>query len=400
MDSLTQIVLGAAVGEVVLGKKIGNRAMVWGAVGGTIPDLDVLGGLFLSNIDNVAFHRGFSHSILFCILGAFVFGWLAYQLYQSSFHRWLAILSKSLAGVLIIAAIQFVITRFSPDTYWSLMLIIPSVVFGVFLNVKKRYFNDNWSPPQATIRNWQWLFFWALITHPLLDCFTMYGTQLFAPFSDMRVAWSTISVVDPFYTLPFLVCLITASRIDRNKKNRRLWNYWGIGISSFYLVFTVWNKHHIDTLFKNAAIRQNITIHRSISNPTILTNILWNYTGESTYYYYVAQYSMLDTKGITFSKIDKNHQLISSKNNPTMQTLKWFSDGYYTIHIMEDSWQFSDLRFGTFSGKGDGPNDFFFRFLLEKDKDGVIQLSKTLSGPPPEKKEQLFPILIRRIRGI
>ena len=83
MDSLTQIVLGAAVGEVVLGKKIGNRAMVWGAVGGTIPDLDVLGGLFLSNIDNVAFHRGFSHSILFCILGAFVFGWLAYQLYQS-----------------------------------------------------------------------------------------------------------------------------------------------------------------------------------------------------------------------------------------------------------------------------------------------------------------------------
>jgi inner membrane protein len=46
MDSLTQIVLGAAVGEVVLGKKIGNRAMVWGAVGGTIPDLDVLGGLF------------------------------------------------------------------------------------------------------------------------------------------------------------------------------------------------------------------------------------------------------------------------------------------------------------------------------------------------------------------
>ena len=46
MDSLTQIVLGAAVGEVVLGKKIGNRAMSWGAVGGAIPDLDDLGGLW------------------------------------------------------------------------------------------------------------------------------------------------------------------------------------------------------------------------------------------------------------------------------------------------------------------------------------------------------------------
>ena len=41
MDSLTQIVLGAAVGEAVLGKKVGNRAMLWGAVAGTIPDLDV-----------------------------------------------------------------------------------------------------------------------------------------------------------------------------------------------------------------------------------------------------------------------------------------------------------------------------------------------------------------------
>ncbi|MDG1145628.1 MAG: metal-dependent hydrolase, partial [Flavobacteriales bacterium] len=68
MDSLTQIVLGAAVGELVLGKKIGNRAMVWGAVGGTIPDLDVLGKFFLTNIDNLAFHRGFSHSILFSLL--------------------------------------------------------------------------------------------------------------------------------------------------------------------------------------------------------------------------------------------------------------------------------------------------------------------------------------------
>jgi len=42
MDSITQIVLGAAVGDAVLGKKIGNRAMVWGAIAGTIPDLDVL----------------------------------------------------------------------------------------------------------------------------------------------------------------------------------------------------------------------------------------------------------------------------------------------------------------------------------------------------------------------
>ncbi len=56
MDSFTQIVLGAATGEVVLGKKVGNKAIFWGAVGGTIPDLGILGKFFLSPIDNISFH--------------------------------------------------------------------------------------------------------------------------------------------------------------------------------------------------------------------------------------------------------------------------------------------------------------------------------------------------------
>ena len=42
MDSLTQVVLGAAVAEAAFGKKIGNKAILWGGVAGTIPDLDVI----------------------------------------------------------------------------------------------------------------------------------------------------------------------------------------------------------------------------------------------------------------------------------------------------------------------------------------------------------------------
>jgi len=84
MDSLTQIVLGAACGEAVLGKKIGNKALLFGAIGGTIPDLDVfIGKLFYTNeIDIMLFHRGFMHSILFSILGAFFFGWFVFKLYN------------------------------------------------------------------------------------------------------------------------------------------------------------------------------------------------------------------------------------------------------------------------------------------------------------------------------
>ncbi|MGD1890053.1 MAG: metal-dependent hydrolase [Cyclobacteriaceae bacterium] len=70
MDSFTQIVLGAAVGEAVLGKKIGNRAPLYGALAGTIPDLDVLFTGFMDYSSVLLFHRGKSHSVLFALLMA------------------------------------------------------------------------------------------------------------------------------------------------------------------------------------------------------------------------------------------------------------------------------------------------------------------------------------------
>jgi inner membrane protein len=82
MDSLTQIILGAACGEAVLGRKIGNKALLFGAMGGTIPDLDVFFGrlIYTNEIDIMLFHRGFMHSILFSVLAGFLFGWLAFKL--------------------------------------------------------------------------------------------------------------------------------------------------------------------------------------------------------------------------------------------------------------------------------------------------------------------------------
>lgn len=84
MDSLTQIVLGAAVGEAVLGKKVGNKAMLYGAIAGTIPDLDVMAAYFTDTTKALAMHRGFTHSIAFSALFAPVFGWLVtrYEKYK------------------------------------------------------------------------------------------------------------------------------------------------------------------------------------------------------------------------------------------------------------------------------------------------------------------------------
>ena len=166
MDSLSQLVLGAAVGEALLGKKLGNRAILWGAIGGTIPDLDVLSGLFLSELGELTFHRGISHSLLFSVLFALLLGWL--------------------------------IHRFNKTT---------SLV---------------------TRKEWQIMLFFAFFTHVILDCFTVYGTQVFAPFSSYRVSWGSIAVVDPLYTIPLLLSLVITGFIIRTKRTRRIVNYLGL----------------------------------------------------------------------------------------------------------------------------------------------------------------------------
>lgn len=76
MDSITQIALGIAVAEVCVGKKLKNRSFLYGAIFGTIPDLDVLVGLFLTPVEGIRIHRGISHSLfLFLFLSPFL-GWL------------------------------------------------------------------------------------------------------------------------------------------------------------------------------------------------------------------------------------------------------------------------------------------------------------------------------------
>ncbi|PCJ65309.1 MAG: metal-dependent hydrolase [Bacteroidetes bacterium] len=401
MDSLTQIILGAAAGEVVLGKKIGNRAMLWGAVGGTIPDLDVLGGLFLSNIDNVAFHRGISHSIFFSIVGALLFGWLVHLIYKNPHHKWIAVAGKTVAAILVISALQFLFTRFFPGNYVPLGIVGLITGLILYFNVKKRYFNNQWKAPTASIRDWQWLFFWSLITHPLLDCFTMYGTQLFAPFSNVRVAWSTISVADPMYTVPFLICLIIASRYRDNLNKRKFWNYLGIGLSSAYMLFTVFNKQRVNNVFSTALKKQNVPVERFITNASILNNILWNCTAETKDHYYLAQYSLFDKGDVVFSKIKKNHEMLQGLDTDrTLQTLKWFSDGYFTINELESGFQLSDLRFGTFSGKGKGPDDFLFRFKLREISEGNYYLEEAAGGPPEGQAKDLMPRLWKRMKGI
>lgn len=85
MDSFTQIVLGAAVGEAVLGRRIGNKALLYGAIGGTIPDLDILSSFFTDTVSAIEIHRGITHSLLFSLLFSPVLAWIVtrYEAYKN-----------------------------------------------------------------------------------------------------------------------------------------------------------------------------------------------------------------------------------------------------------------------------------------------------------------------------
>ncbi len=310
MDSLTQIVLGAACGEAVLGKKIGNKALLFGAIGGTIPDLDVFVGSWLygNEIDAMLFHRGFMHSILFSVLAAFVFGWLVFKLYNSGRRK-----------------------------------------------------------GTTTQRNWISLFFWALFTHPILDCFTPYGTQLFAPISNYRVAFNNIAVVDPIYTLPFLICIIVLMFFNRKSKGRQLWLKLGLGISSVYMFFTFGNKFYMDSVFKETLKDKGVNYKRYYAQPTIFNNVLWYGVAETDTTYHVGYYSLLDKESVfsDFKALPKVRALNPEKYK-RVKSLAWFSNDYYSIYkIGDNDYQYNDLRYPVTDKENSTSSVFRFRLYEE-----------------------------------
>ncbi|MGB0880305.1 MAG: metal-dependent hydrolase [Polaribacter sp.] len=339
MDSLTQIVLGAACGEIALGKKIGNKALLFGAIGGTIPDLDVFIGAWLYNneIDAMAFHRGFMHSMLFAFLGSFLFGWITYKGY----------------------------------------------------NTDKKI-------ETTTQKDWYWLFFLSIFTHPILDSFTPYGTQLFAPFSDYRVAFNTISVADPAYTIPFLLCLIIMMFFNRKRTRRTWWLKASIYISSAYLIFTIINKFYIDSVFKKSFQNAGIEYSRFSAQPTILNNILWYGIAETENKYHVAFYSLLDKSDIadTVLTLQKNHDLLDM-NTPDLKTLRWFSNDYYNlIKNKDDTYSYIDLRYPMMNANDKNSSVFKFTIVKKNNRWDILPFM----GNPPSKED--FNAFIERIKGV
>ncbi|WP_445663986.1 metal-dependent hydrolase [Fodinibius sp. AD559] len=284
MDTVTQITLGAAVGEALLGKKIGNKAALWGAAFGVLPDLDVLASPFISEVQSLAIHRGITHSLFFCVVAAPLFGWLL-QRYQKN------------------------------DTTW---------------------------------KDWSWLVFWVFLTHIFIDVCTSYGTQVLQPFSNYSLSFNSIFIIDPFYSLPLLLGLITALFLNRQSQNRRWANWLGIGLSSLYLLLGFGVKYHINNVFEYNFNRQQINVEQYMTTPSPLNIFLWTGYAEANDTLYAGLYSVFDDdQEIDFKSVPQNKKLLQPyRDQLPVERLIWFSRGYYVAEKKSEGLIVHDLRFG------------------------------------------------------
>ena len=409
MDSITQIVLGAAVGEVVMGKKLGNRAMVWGAIAGTIPDLDVLANFVVDDITALAFHRAISHSFFFAITAPALLAYLTAAFYQSGSHQNKAFkLGASAVWILSLGAILFGINYipYSSSGEINYVTAIPALLgmIGFILIVGFRYLGRRLQAVDLSWRDWYWLFFWSIFTHPLLDSCTTYGTQLFQPFSDYRVAFNNISVADPFYTVPFLACLLVARILTRGSTVRYWVNWAGIIISSLYMTWTVYNKFKVNAVFEKSLDKAGYVYSRYTTSPTILNNFLWTCTAEGEDEFYQCFYSINDKEPVVkiFNVIPKNHDLVTQlQSYDDFKTLRWFSKDYYAILKRDDGLlQYNDLRFGiaNIPSRGDA-SDYIFGFILHEDEATGLRIEEFRPSMEQDMSER-FNELVSRIKGI
>lgn len=282
MDSLTQAVLGGVVAQIGFHKLLGRKSIVWGIGLGTFPDLDVFAAKLSSNpLAMEIIHRGLTHSIFFC--------------------SFLAI---------IMACIQFSIHE-------------------------RQYLKQNyllWSEGKDRFYKWLSLSFWVLITHPLLDLFTSYGTQLLAPISNHRFALNAISVIDPFYTLMLIISLVVGV-IDVRKSTSMA--CVALFLSSSYLLQGLVEQHKALKIARTYASSKQLTVIRIEAFPTMMSIFgrrLWIETPKAVYIGHVSTWNNKPVTWVSVEKQDLSEEeksMIDSSDQNIKNALKtydWFTD--------------------------------------------------------------------------
>ncbi len=342
MDSATQFILGAAIGEALLANThTPNRWWkFWlGGLVGTLPDLDVLCTPWLDGPTALGFHRGVTHSLFFCTLVTPVLAALFRKLFRSKKIGW---------------------------NRWNLFV---------------------------------WL---GLNTHWMIDSLTNYGTQVFLPFSNHPVSISSVFIIDPLYTLPLLSGLLLSIK-SRNLKSVRAGlalstAYLFLTLGSKYAVQARFER---SLRAQGVHYSQLMTVPTPFNSV-----LWYGYAdlGDRVLVSDSGLLDSAE-RPIVWQIIPKNRELLKELGNgPAEQRLEWFSRGFYRVELLDNRPVWTDLRFGRLKSwlvpvEPEG-RDYIYRFALLPERDtGPYQDFRHLR---PEGGLSQFPwrLFVRRILGM
>lgn len=292
MDSLTQIVLGASVAAAVVPAGHRRKALAAGAVLGTLPDLDgiPLALMGADAVTSVTWHRGPSHSVPVLLLA----GWLIWL----ALRRW-------------------------------------------------------WRPAREAPRPWLWAVWLALVTHPLLDAFTVYGTQLLWPWPSSPVMWSSLFIIDPGYTVPLLVGTLGALWLGTRDGARRF-IVGGLVLSQAYLVWSLAAKLWVDRAAQPVLAAQGLADAPRFSVPMPLNTLLWRVVVMTPDGQFLEGYRSLvaDRGPMRFERRASAASAFDAvRDQSPVQRLLWFTRGFMKASARPEpaggeSLLLSDLRMG------------------------------------------------------
>ncbi|TVR49354.1 MAG: metal-dependent hydrolase [Puniceicoccaceae bacterium] len=218
MDPLSHAVTGALVAQSAAHRADLGRAALIGGLAGMSPDLDAFIRSETNPLLYLEFHRHFTHSLAFAPVLALLCAVVAWPLFRRGL---------SFARI--------------------------------------------------------WLFaFLGILPHGLLDACTSYGTVLWWPFSDTRVAWSNVAIIDPLYTLPLIVfCLVSWWR------QRRSAAVWGVAWAVVYLLLGVIQRERAEATAALLAEDRGHTVLRLEAKPAVFSNFLFRTIYETENHYHV-----------------------------------------------------------------------------------------------------------------
>lgn len=287
MDTITQIALGVCIGQAIGCRKLGAKAAVFGGLGGLIPDLDVFVTPFLGEYASWKFHRHITHALWFGPVLGSIMGWGLWRYYGRQAEH---------------------------------------------------------------LRIWIWIMVLALFTHPLLDFCTIYGTQLLAPFSDKRFAISSVSIIDPIYTVPLFIALLFMA-IKSLRQYAVKVSVIALAFTTFYLAFGWGLNFRAEQLAENQLQAQGIPYQRVTAYTTIFQPFLRRIVVDDGEIYRVGFVSTYNLQEIKWSCAPHTENVVMHKimQDENAKVLNWFAMG--EVALIQDKtrpeiYHLSDMRYG------------------------------------------------------